>query len=405
MTFAGGDGADGRGRLAALVSGAVTALRERGGRGPDAVWAAPGRVNLIGEHTDYSGGFVLPVAIDRHTVAAAARRDDGRLRCWSLQADTHVEMPVAAIAPGTVKGWGAYAAGAAWALGRERGEAGGGADVVVNGDVPLGAGLSSSAALACAVTGALAGLAGQALAPRVLARVARSAEIEIAGMPCGVMDQLASVLGRADHAVFIDTRSLEVAHIPLDLASAGLQLLVVETRAPHRLVEGHYAERRAACEEAARALGVPELRDASRELVAETEAAGRLDPLLARRARHVVSENARVLATVELLRSGQPDRLGEPLGASHASLRDDFEVSSPELDLAVEVARDAGAVGARMTGAGFGGSAIALTPIGLAEQVEKALLTAFARRRFRAPRIFQVGIGDGAHEVLDFPRG
>jgi galactokinase len=405
MTVPGKDGAagglagdDAGDRLGRLADGAAAGLRELAGRGPDAAWAAPGRVNLIGEHTDYNDGYVLPVAIDRHTVVAAARRGDGRLRCRSLQEDDALDVHLDDVAPDTVRGWGAYVAGAAWALLRD-GVRLDGADVVVNGDVPLGAGLSSSAALACATTGALAALAGATPPPREIARIARRAEIEIVGMPCGVMDQLASTLGRAGDAVFIDTRTLEVAHIPFDPGSSGLALVVIDTRAPHRLVEGAYAERRASCEAAAAALGVGALRDADLEMVEAFEAAGRLEPLLARRARHVVTENARVLDAAGLLRSGGLDRLGGVLGASHTSLRDDYEVSCPELDVAVEAAVGAGAVGARMTGAGFGGSAIALVPAGVVAGMEAAVAAAYADHGFRPPRVFRVGVGDGAAAI------
>jgi galactokinase len=395
---AGSDGGDRGGRLGRLAEGAIGGLRDLAGTGPDAAWAAPGRVNLIGEHTDYNDGYVLPVAIDRHTVVAAARRGDGRLRCRSLQEADVLDLRLDDIGAGTVDGWGAYVAGAAWAL-RHEGVELAGADAMVNGDVPLGAGLSSSAALACAAAGALAAVAGASLDARQLARVAHRAEVEVVGMPCGVMDQLAATLGRAGEAVFIDTRTLDASHIPFDPAAAGLALVVIDTRAPHRLVEGAYAERRAACERAAAALGVPALRDADLEMVEAFEAAGRLDPLLARRARHVVTEDTRVLAAVRLLRAGALDQLGGVLAASHASLRDDYEVSCPELDVAVEAAVGAGAVGARMTGAGFGGSAIALVPMGLVGAVEAAVAAAYAERGFRPPRVFGVGVGAGAAAI------
>jgi len=378
------------------VGRVVAAFRERTGRDPDGVWAAPGRVNLIGEHTDYNDGFVLPLAIDRLVLAAAGRRDGGRLRLWSLQSGPPADLELAWIGPGRVGGWAAYPAGVAWALARAGVEVGG-ADLVVDGDVPAGAGLSSSAALECATATALADLAGAGLDPTALAGVARRAENEVVGVPSGVMDQMVSMLGRAGHALFLDTRSLAAEQVPLPLAAAGLCLLVLDTRAGHRLVDGAYADRRAACEAAAAALGVPALRDAT---LAQVEAAAAtLGAEGAARARHVVTENARVLEAVALLRSGDLDRLGPLLAASHASLRDDYEVSSPELDTAVEAAMDAGAAGARMTGAGFGGSAIALVRAELAGRVGDRVREAFAAAGFAPPEVAPVAAADGARRL------
>jgi galactokinase len=377
------------GRLAA-------AFADRTGRDPDGVWAAPGRVNLIGEHTDYNDGFVLPTAIDRLVLAAAARRDGGRLRLWSLQEPQPADLDLAEVGPGRVDGWAAYPAGVAWVLAQEGVEVGG-ADVVVDGDVPAGSGLSSSAALECATATALADLAGAGLDRPTLARLARRAENEVVGVPSGAMDQMVAMLGRAGHALFLDTRSLETEQVPLPLEAAGLRLVVIDTRAGHRLVDGAYADRRAACEAAAATLGVPALRDATPEQV-EAAAAALGDPGL-RRARHVVTENARVLAAVELLRAGALDRLGPLLAASHASLRDDYEVSSPELDTAVAAAVDAGAVGARMTGAGFGGSAIALVPADRVGPVADRVGTAFAAAGFAAPEVAAVTPSDGARRL------
>jgi galactokinase len=378
------------------VERVITAFRERTGRDPDGVWAAPGRVNLIGEHTDYNDGFVLPAAIDRQVVAAAGRREGGRLRVWSLQTGPPADLELEGIGPGRVEGWAAYPAGVAWALG-QAGTKVGGVDLVVDGDVPAGAGLSSSAALECAAAAALADLFGAGLDRVVLAGVARRAENEVVGVPSGVMDQMVSMLGRAGHALFLDTRSLDTEQVPLPLEAAGLCLLVLDTRAGHRLVDGAYADRRAACEAAAAVLGVPALRDATLERV--EAAAGELgDPGL-RRARHVVTENARVLEAVGLLRAGELDRLGPLLAASHASLRDDYEVSSPELDTAVEAAVAAGAVGARMTGAGFGGSAIALVATDLAGPVGDRVRDAFASAGFGPPAVEAVTASDGARRL------
>jgi galactokinase len=378
----------------------AVAFRARAGRDPEGVWFAPGRVNLIGEHTDYADGFVLPVAIDRGVLVAAAPRDDGRLRCWSLQESDAADLRLEEIGPGKVEGWAAYPAGVAWALAASAAPAGGlGADLVVDGDVPAGAGLSSSASLECATALALAELSGAlgGLRPAELAGLARRAEVEVVGMPCGVMDQMISMLGRPGHALFLDTRTMATEQLPLGLEAAGLRLLVIDTRAKHRLVEGAYAERRASVEEAARVLGLPALRDATPELV-EAAAAELGDPGL-RRARHVVGENARVLRTAELLRAGRLDLLGPVLAASHASLRDDFEVSCPELDAAVGAATASGALGARMTGAGFGGSALALVPEALVDRVTTAVLAAFEVEGFRPPEIIPVRVSGGARRV------
>ena len=378
------------------VGPVAAAFRERTGRDPEGVWAAPGRVNLIGEHTDYNDGFVLPAAIDRLVLVAAGRRDGGRLRLWSLQAEPPADLELAGIGPGTVGGWAAYPAGVAWALGQAGVELGG-ADLVVDGDVPAGSGLSSSAALECATATALADLGGAGLDRAALAGLARRAENEVVGVPSGVMDQMVSMLGRAGHALFLDTRSLGAEQVPLPLEAAGLCLVVIDTRAGHRLVDGAYADRRAACQAAAAVLGVPALRDATPALL-ERYAAALGDPGL-RRARHVVTENARVLAAVELLRAGDLDRLGPLLAASHASLRDDYEVSSPELDTAVEAAVAAGAVGARMTGAGFGGSAIALVETALAGRVADRARDAFAAAGFGPPQATAVVPSDGARRL------
>jgi galactokinase len=378
------------------VGRVAAAFRERAGRDPDGVWAAPGRVNLIGEHTDYNDGFVLPVAIDRLVLAAAGRRDDGRLRLWSLQSEPPADLALAEVGPGKVDGWSAYPAGVAWALGRA-GVAVGGADLVVDGDVPAGAGLSSSAALECATATALADLEGAGLDRVALAGLARRAENEVVGVPSGAMDQMVSMLGRAGHALFLDTRSLDTEQVPLPLEAAGLRLVVIDTRAGHRLVDGAYAHRRAACEAAAATLGVPALRDAT---IAQVEAAAdALGEEGLRRARHVVTENARVLEAVRLLRAGELERLGPLLAASHASLRDDYEVSSPELDTAVEAAVAAGAVGARMTGAGFGGSALALAPVDLVGRVDEQVRAAFAAAGFGPPAVDAVVPSDGARRL------
>ncbi len=377
------------------VASAFTAVF---GGHPDGTWWAPGRVNLIGEHTDYNDGFVLPLALPTGVAAAVRVAAQPVLRAHSLQQESTVELPLADIAPGKVDGWVAYVGGVAWAL-REAGHEVPGLDVVVDGNVPVGAGLSSSAALECAVAVAWNDLAGLALTRDELAAAARRAENDVAGAPTGVMDQMASLHGRAGHLVFIDTRSLAVEQVPFDPEAAGLTLLVIDTRAPHALVDGEYAERHASCAQAVAQLGVRALRDVS---VGELEAAlARLDDdLLRRRVRHIVTENARVLDVVGALRSGaDPRRIGPALTASHASMRDDFEITVPEVDTAVRAALDAGAHGARMTGGGFGGCVLALVEAGDADAVLSVVRTAYAAAGYRAPAGFVAVASDGAHRL------
>lgn len=378
------------------VRRATGAFRDRTGRQPDGVWAAPGRVNLIGEHTDYNDGFVLPIAIDRHVVVAMGSRTERTIRLWSLQQADVVEIGLDDVGPGVVRGWGAYPAGVAWALRRDGIDVPG-HDLVVDGSVPVASGLSSSAALECAVAAGLVELAGADIDRSALALVAQRAEVESVGMPCGVMDQMASVLCRAGHALHLDARSLWVGHVPFEPTREGLALVIVDTRATRRLVQGMYAERRAECDAAAESIGVSTLRDASLERLEDARA--RLGARLYRRARHVVTENDRVRAFVEDLHSGAWLSLGPLLTSSHESLRDDFEVSSPELDEAADAALAVGALGARMTGAGFGGCAIALAPMPLVDKIVAEVEAAFARRSFRAPEAFTVVAVDGARRV------
>ena len=378
------------------AEGARTLLAERLGSTAQGVWFAPGRVNLIGEHTDYNDGFVLPLALERGTAVAVAIRSEPSLRIASDRHDATVHIDLDDLAPGAPSGWAGYVAGVAWAW-RRRGVAVPGLDVAVVGDVPLGAGLSSSASLECAVASALDDLTGTDLDPTDLALLAREAESEFVGVPCGVMDQMASVHGRAGHLVFLDTRSLAVDHVPFDLDPRGLSLLVVDTRAPHRLADGAYAERRGTCEAAARLLGVTALRD-----VDDLDAAlSRLrSDVERRRVRHVVTENQRVRDVVAMLREETDPRLVGPLlTASHLSLRDDYEVTVPELDVAVEAALEAGAHGARMTGGGFGGSVIALVDTGSVDDVVHAVRAAFDARGFTSPRAFVVSPAAGAHRL------
>jgi galactokinase len=369
------------------------------GAAPEGVWAAPGRVNLIGEHTDYNEGLALPMGIAQSALVAVRRRADSKLRLVSLQADRR-ELELARAAPGGVSGWAAYVAGAAWAIIAD-GARGTGLDLLLDSDVPMGAGLSSSAAVECASLLALSDLWGHARSRVELARLAQRAEVEVAGVPCGLMDQLTSMCARAEHALSVDFRSLAIEPVPLPLAAAGLALLVIDTRAPHQLAEGAYAERRRHCRDAAQALGLPSLRDATPSALA------RLDdrPLEQRRARHVVSENERVEQSLAILRgaaAGATERLaalGPLLSASHASLRDDFEVTVPHLDVAADSAVRAGALGARMVGGGFGGSVLALVAEDHRDAVTRAVGAAYATRGWEPPRCFTALPGPGAARI------
>jgi galactokinase len=371
--------------------------QEFGGR-PKGRWWAPGRVNLIGEHTDYNDGFVLPLALGQGVVAAARARDDDLLRVRSAQRQDMVEVRLTDITPGTVDGWSAYVAGVAWAL-RQRGHDIPGIDVLVDGDVPVGAGLSSSAALECAVAIAWNDLADLKLSRDELAAIARSAENDVVGAPTGVMDQMASLHAKAGHLVFLDTRSLHVEQVPFDLAPAGLALLVIDSRAPHALVDGQYAERHQSCFTAAKLLGVRALRDIPLDDL--DGALARLDEdILRRRVRHVVTENARVLEVVDVLSAGRDPRdIGPALTASHESMRDDFEITVVQVDTAVSTALAAGAYGARMTGGGFGGCVLALVDADRVDAVTAAVEREYRNRGFDPPAAFVTAAHDGASRL------
>jgi galactokinase len=360
------------------------------GRPPEVTWAAPGRVNLIGEHTDYNDGFVLPFALPQRTVVSAAHRPDRVLACRSRQRPREtVELRIDELRPGGRKTWGAYPAGVLWAL-ADAGHQVGGASLLVDGTVPIGAGLASSAALECAVACGLNHLFRLGIPRRELVGLCVRAENEFVGMPCGVMDQLAAIECRAGAALWVDARSLSAEDVALPLEAAGLTVLVVNTGVGHELVGSAYADRRRQCQRAARALGAGSLREATVKDV------DRLPAGLRARARHVVTENARVADAVGILRSGRLAEVGPLLDASHRSLRDDFEVSCPELDLAVDAARAAGALGARMTGAGFGGCAIALADADRADEIGQAVVAAFTAAGFRPPSSFRATPSAGA---------
>jgi galactokinase len=367
------------------------------GFAPTGVWAAPGRVNLIGEHVDYNGGVMLPFAIDRDVRLAARLRDDGVFRAASAQQDGVVEVRLDDVGPGTVGGWLAYPAGVA-RLVRDLGGPHG-ADIWVTGNIPGGAGLSSSAALECATAVAMVELGGVEIDKLDLALLCQRAENVIVGVPCGMMDQTASMMSTDGHALMIEAEGPHVEQVPFDPASLGLTVTVIQTNAPHRLVDGQYAERRASCERAAAILGVSLLREAVGTPLAEIEA--RLgDPLLFKRTRHVITEIERTLLAVDLLRAGDVLGIAPLITASHNSLRDDYEVSVPETDTAVEVALAAGALGARMIGGGFGGSVIAIVPVALVGAVDQAVHAAFAESGFRAPAVFDALPAPGARRVL-----
>ncbi|MEV5733556.1 galactokinase [Streptomyces sp. NPDC052292] len=378
------------------VTGRFTELY---GAAPEGVWAAPGRVNLIGEHTDYNDGFVMPFALPHQTTAAVSRRTDGVLRLHSADIGGEaVELALDALAPQSDKEWTAYPAGVVWAL-REAGHPVTGADVHLASTVPTGAGLSSSAALEVVVALALNDLYDLGLQRWQLARLCQRAENVYVGAPTGIMDQTASACCEPGHALFLDTRDLSQRQIPFDLAAEGLRLLVVDTQVKHAHSGGEYGKRRAGCEKGAALLGVDALRDIP---YAGLDAAlARLgdDEEVVRLVRHVVTEDERVERTVALLHSGETRAIGPVLTEGHASLRDDFRISCPELDLVVDTALTAGALGARMTGGGFGGSAIVLAEAADVDTVTKAVREAFAAAGFAAPRVFEAVPSPGARRL------
>lgn len=353
-------------------------------------WAAPGRVNLIGEHLDYNGGPSLPIGIDRQTVVRARRRDDDQVNVTS-EGDT-VSFPVST-KPGDLEGWAAYAAGVFWAL-TEAGHELHGLDLDVTSDVPIGAGLSSSAALECSVGVCIRELEGLDIDDIDLAVLAQRAENDYVGMPCGILDQASSMCGRKGQALLLDPLGPSVELVPAEWARSGLTLVVIDTRAEHELTDGEYAARRKQSEEAARLLGIEWLASASLEDIESLD-----DDVLRARAKHVVTETARVHDAVAAMAADDWAKVGELFTASHISLRDNYEVSAPELDVAVEAALGAGALGARMTGGGFGGSAIALVPDAAVAGVERACAEAFEQHGFPAPQCFAVDAADGARRL------
>jgi len=379
-----------------VVTAAATSFERSFGGEPDGVWTAPGRVNLIGEHVDYNAGLCLPLAIGERTAAAVRARDDDRLRLVSTQTEQTWDGRLDDVGPGRPQGWPAYVAGVVWSL-REAGHDVPGIEVAVASSVPVGAGLSSSAALECAVALAVAELAGlptDDAGRGHLAAACVRAENEVAGAPTGGMDQAVSLLAREGHALLLDCRDGTHRHVTLPLDAAGVVLLVVDTRAPHRLVDGQYAARRALCADAAARLGVTSLREAVPADLDRLE-----DAEQRRRARHVITEIGRVAHVVDLLQRNDIEGIGPLLDASHDSLRDDFEVSSTELETAVAAARAAGALGARMTGAGFGGSAIALVRQADVGTVSAAVRRSFADAGLGPPELYTVTPSHGAERA------
>ncbi|HJG91835.1 MAG TPA: galactokinase [Brachybacterium massiliense] len=388
---------------AAAAERAAQLFEESFGYQPDGVWSAPGRVNIIGEHVDYQDGLCLPMAISHRCFAAAARTPTNRLRLRSVQDETVLDIDARTLSPETVTGWPAYVAGVLWALGsRISGASTRGMDILIDGQVPLGAGLSSSAALECSAAEAIEDLLSLGTEPLDRVRAAITAETDFAGASTGGLDQSASVLSREGHALFLDCRDFSTRPVPWDLASQGLALLITDTRAEHSHVDGEYTARRADSEQAARELGVDTLRDveATDPAALETLLATIQDEVVRRRAHHVITEIQRVREFDALLAAGtvreNVTELGALLNASHDSLREDYEVTVAQLDVAVDAARAAGAHGARMTGGGFGGSTIALVEAEQAEQVAAAIAAAFTEQGFEAPVFFLALPSEGA---------
>ncbi|BBZ49545.1 galactokinase [Mycobacterium heidelbergense] len=355
-------------------------------------YAAPGRINLIGEHTDYNLGFALPIALPQRTVATFTPDGDDAITVGSDRADGPVRIPLDT-APGGVTGWAGYVAGVMWAL-RQAGHAVPGGAMSITSDVPMGSGLSSSAALECAVLGAIASAAGARIDAKERARLAQRAENDYVGAPTGLLDQLASLFGEPSTALLIDFRDLTVAPVAFDPDAQNVALLLIDSRAPHRHAGGNYAARRASCERAAADLGAASLREVQDRGPSVLSAVA--DPVDARRARHVLTENRRVLDFVAALNDSDFTAAGGLLTASHASMRDDFEITTEHIDLIADTAVRAGALGARMTGGGFGGCVIALVPADRAEAVGEAVRRAVGDAGFERPVISRTRAAAGA---------
>jgi galactokinase len=370
-----------------------TAFQEHFNATPRYIVRAPGRVNLIGEHTDYNDGFVLPMAIDRATWIALSPRNDGHVEVYSLDFDASIEFSLADF-KNEDAGWAEYVKGVAWVL-QEAGHPINGWNGVIAGDVPIGAGLSSSASIELATARAFAAISGVEWEPANMARMSQKAENQWVGMNCGIMDQMISAAGVAGTALLIDCRSLATENVPLP---AGTVVVVLDTATRRGLVDSAYNERRSQCEAAAKTFGIQALRDIS--LADFERRAGELDEVTRRRARHVISENERTLAAADAMKAGEAAALGQLMNASHVSLRDDFEVSSEALDVMVEKAQaHKGCIGARMTGAGFGGCAVALVRADQAESFAKQVSEAYTKATDLEPSIYICTPAQGAEVV------
>jgi galactokinase len=364
------------------MSALETTFQELFGYRAQVIAEAPGRVNLIGEHIDYSEGFVLPFAIADRTYALISRNNDGLVRIASQQRKNRIfTIDINDVKPGSAGEWEKYVLGVIWSMGISSG-----VDILVDGHVPSGAGLSSSAALECSVAIGLNTLFNLGKSLEDMARATQRAENDYVGMPCGIMDQSVSLMGREGSALLLDCRDLTTESVPFDVASAGLELLIIDTQAHHALVDGGYAERRASCEAVATRFGIPSMRHLSMDLLEERRSEISETEFI--RARHAVTEIARVKNAVSALRASDFTTLGRLINESHNSLRDDYTVSCPELDEAVNASRTAGALGARMVGGGFGGSAIALIKADQIESTKDAIRKAYAAKNFKAPRFF-----------------
>lgn len=386
--------------LAEQVAAVKAEFRSRFGRLPQWVAAAPGRVNLIGEHTDYNAGFVFPLAIERYIVVAGARPGDAggeRVRLYSTLLDETSGFDVGNLEPQR-RDWTSYLRGT-FAGFIERGVAPGAFDLVIDSQVPLGGGLSSSAALEVATATLLEAATGHQLDPVEKARLCQRAEHEYAGMPCGIMDQFSSALGAAGRLLLIDCRSETAELVPLD--DPGVAVLVINSNVKHELTGSEYPERRAQCELAAKLLGVETLRDATMSDLKRDRS--KLSDVLHRRARHVIGEIERTTQAAAALRAREWDRVGELMYASHESLRDDFQVSTEELDALVEIARDVGpaggVIGSRMTGGGFGGCTVSLVRSGREREIAERIGREYRQRTGIGATAFVTKPARGAHLV------
>ncbi len=379
-----------------LIDDAVRAFRTKFGESPAVIASAPGRINLIGEHTDYNNGFVFPVAINRRVVVAACRRNDTMLHIHAHNLNSDVEVPLGALERTSQKAWSNYSKGVAFHL-MESGKKLHGANLLINSDVPNGAGLSSSAALEMATAYALMALNTLHLDPLDIIHICHNAEFEFVGMHCGIMDQFVSCMGKKNHALFLDCESLSYEQVP---TSGRCQLVVCDTGIRRNLTSSEYNIRRQQCSEGAQQLSyvlpsVTTLRDVTIQQFEEHKR--KLGDIIQKRCRHVIYENERVLQSVTALKKKDLSEFGKLMYQSHMSLKNDFEVSCPELDAVVDICAEVeGVYGARMTGAGFGGSAICLVETGQVDAVVDRLRAEYPKATGRKPSIQVCSTEDGA---------